>query len=273
MLLITGSKGQLGTCLSQLLPSAICVDVDALDITDLNSVKKFVEENKIDTIINCAAYTAVDKAEDDIDLARQINVNGVENLSLTGTKIIHISTDYVFDGTGHLPYTELDTPNPVSVYGQTKLEGEKVLLENAKTAIVIRTAWLYSQYGNNFLKTMRKLGTERNNLNVVFDQIGTPTYAEDLAKAIVKIIPQIKESTKEVFHYTNEGVCSWYDFALSIMKYSNLPCKITPIESKAYPTKAQRPHYSVLNKSKIKNYFSIEIPHWTESLKKCINQF
>ena len=273
MLLISGSKGQLGTCLSKLLPDAICADVDVLDITDLDGVCKFVEENSIDTIINCAAYTAVDKAEDDVEMSEKINVQGIKNLSLTGAKIIHISTDYVFDGRSNLPYVETDLPNPKSVYGKTKLLGENAVIENANTAIIIRTAWLYSEYGNNFVKTMRKLGRERESLNVVFDQIGTPTYAQDLAEAIAKILPQIKDKTKEIFHFSNEGVCSWYDFALAIMQYSNIDCKVNPIESKDYPTKAYRPPYSVLNKSKIKEFYSIKIPYWRESLKKCINQF
>ena len=273
MLLITGSKGQLGTCLSKLLPNAICVDVDTLDITDEVAVKNFVQQNNVDTIINCAAYTAVDKAEDDISLAKKINVDGVKNLALSSAKVIHISTDYVFNGTACIPYVETDTPNPQSIYGKTKLEGEQALLENAQTAIVIRTAWLYSEYGNNFVKTMRKLGAERENLNVVFDQVGTPTYAGDLAEAIVKIIPQLQDGMKEVYHFSNEGVCSWYDFALQIMKLSNLQCKVLPIESNQYPTKAVRPSFSVLNKAKIKKQFNLEIPHWLESLQKCINQF
>lgn len=273
MLLITGSKGQLGTCLSRLLPDAICVDVDTLDITDCVAVKNFVQQNNVDTIINCAAYTAVDKAEDDIVLAQKINVDGVKNLALSGTKVIHISTDYVFDGKACTPYSEADLPNPKSVYGKTKLDGENALLENAKTAIVIRTAWLYSEFGNNFVKTMRKLGAERESLNVVFDQVGTPTYAGDLAEAIVKIIPQVQDGMKEVYHFSNEGVCSWYDFALQIMTLSNLKCKVLPIESSQYPTKASRPSFSVLNKTKIKTQFNIEIPHWLESLQKCVNQF
>ncbi len=273
MLLITGSNGQLGMCLAKLLPDALLADVDTLDITDLASVRDFVASNNIDTIVNCAAYTAVDKAEDDVELAEKINVLGVENLALSGAKIVHISTDYVFDGTSCVPYQEDDAPNPKSVYGKTKFAGEQVLLEKSRSAVIIRTAWLYSEYGNNFVKTMRRLGAERDVLKVVFDQVGTPTYAGDLAEAIVKILPTIKYGEKRIYHFSNEGVCSWYDFACEIMKLSGLACKVLPIESSEYPTKAARPSFSVLNKSKIKSDFSITIPHWTESLARCIKQF
>lgn len=273
MLLITGSKGQLGTCLSKLLPEAVCADVDELDITNEDAVCNFVRKNNIDTIINCAAYTAVDKAEDDISLAEKINVLGITNLAKSGAKVIHISTDYVFDGTAHKPYAETDSTNPQSVYGKTKLDGENALFSEAHTATVIRTAWLYSEYGNNFLKTMLRLGSERKELGVVADQVGTPTYAGDLAEAIVALLPHIKEGTKEIYHFSNEGVCSWYDFATAIMELGNRDCKVNPISTKDYPARAARPHYSVLDKSKIKNTLGIKIPHWRESLKKCINQF
>lgn len=273
MFLITGSHGQLGTELSRLLPNAILTDVDTLDITDATAVNEFVKLHKIDTIINCAAYTAVDKAEDNVELVTKINVQGPENLAKSGVKIIHISTDYVFDGTGHVPYTPADEPNPVSVYGRTKLAGEKAVLDNAKVAVIIRTAWLYSPYGNNFVKTMRRLGAEKESINVVCDQIGTPTYAADLANAIIQILPQLTVDKKGVYHFTDEGVCSWYDFATEIMLQSNLACKVNPIPSSAYPTKAIRPFYSVLDKTKIKETFGITIPHWKESLTKCLKQF
>ena len=273
MYLITGCNGQLGTEIAKRLPDAICADVDVLDITDADAVKKFVDENNVDLIINCAAYTAVDKAEDDIDLATKINVDGPRNLAKTGAKIIHISTDYVFGGMGSKPYAADDETNPVSVYGKTKRAGEIAVLENAKCSVVIRTAWLYSAYGNNFVKTMRRLGAEKESLNVVADQIGSPTFAKDLAQAIVTILPQMNETNKGIYHYTNEGVCSWYDFATEIMTLSGLACKVSPIPSSAYPTKATRPFYSVLNKEKIKNVFNIEIPHWKESLVKCLKQF
>lgn len=272
-ILVTGANGQLGTELQKLLPNAIFADIDVLDITDLEAVRKFVTDNQIDTIVNCAAYTAVDKAEDDIELAQKINEYGPRNLALSGAKIVHISTDYVFDGTNHKPYLPEDEANPVSVYGKTKRAGELAVLDNAKIAVVIRTAWLYSAHGNNFVKTMRRLGTEKESLNVVADQTGSPTYAGDLAQAIVTILPQMNEANKGIYHYTNEGVCSWYDFATEIMNLSGLACEVKPIPSSAYPTKATRPFYSVLSKEKIKNVFNIEIPHWKESLVKCLKQF
>ncbi len=271
--LITGAKGQLGMELSKLLPGAILTDVAELDITDMNAVQKFVQGNHIDTIINCAAYTAVDKAEEDVALAEKINVSGPENLAKTGCKIVHISTDYVFDGKGYKPYTPEDEPCPISVYGKTKRAGELAVLKYAKESIIIRTAWLYSPYGNNFVKTMRHLGAEKESLNVVNDQIGTPTYAGDLAEAIVKILPQISETTKGIYHFTNEGVCSWYDFATEIMEMSGLKCQVNPIPSSAYPTKAIRPFYSVLDKSKIKEVFDIQIQHWKKGLEKCLKKF
>jgi dTDP-4-dehydrorhamnose reductase len=272
MLLITGARGQLGTELSKLLPNAIKTDVDTLDITDIVAVGDFVNDNKIDTIINCAAYTAVDKAEDNKDIASAINVVGPYNLAKTGAKIVHISTDYVFNGKGYKPYTPGDFANPVSVYGKTKLWGENAVLENAHIATIIRTAWLYSPYGNNFVKTMRRLGAEKKSINVVADQIGTPTYAADLAAAIVKILPQMNEQNRGIYHFTNMGVCSWYDFATEIMAQSGLDCVVNPISSAEYPTRAQRPFYSVLDKSKIQKTFGVEIPYWKKSLQKCILQ-
>ena len=272
-ILITGAKGQLGTELAKLLPEAILTDVADLDITNAQAVNDFVSSHDVGTIINAAAYTAVDKCEDEEEFAFKINVDGPRNLAMTGAKIIHISTDYVFDGTGHLPYTEDDDPAPTSAYGRTKLAGEWQILDNAKIGVVIRTAWLYSPYGNNFVKTMRKLGSEKDELNVVVDQIGTPTYAADLAKAIVKIIPQMNEQNKGIYHFTNEGVCSWYDFATEIMAMSGLNCKVNAIPSSAYPTKAKRPHYSVLSKQKIKQTFGVEIEHWRKGLEQCLKRF
>ena len=272
-ILVTGANGQLGTELKKLLPNAIFTDVENLDITDFKSVESFVNENQIDIIINCAAYTAVDNAEDNFELAKKINEIGPKNLALNGAKIIHISTDYVFDGTNHQPYSPEDKTNPISVYGQTKRAGELAVLENAQIGIVIRTAWLYSAHGNNFVKTMRRLGAERESLNVVADQIGSPTFAGDLAEAITSILPQLSKNNNGIYHYTNEGVCSWYDFATEIMNESGISCKVNPIPSSAYPTKAKRPFYSVLDKSKIKQTFCIKIPHWKEGLKKCLKQF
>ncbi len=273
MLLVTGANGQLGSELRKLLPSAIFTDIEELDITNPASINDFVKENKIDTIINCAAYTAVDKAEDDAELCHKVNALAPKYLAQTGAKLIHISTDYVFDGKNHKPYKPKDIAIPASVYGKTKLEGEIEVMECAQTAIIIRTAWVYSSFGSNFVKTMRKLGSERDALNVVADQIGSPTYAFDLASAIVQILPQIKDEQKAVYHYTNEGVCSWYDFAIEIMQQSNITCEISPIPSERYPTKATRPFYSVLDKSSLKEEFNIVIPHWKESLKQCLNQF
>lgn len=272
-ILVTGANGQLGTELKKILPNAVFSDVDTLDITDLVAVKNFVINNHIEIIINCAAYTAVDKAEDDFELAKKINEEGPRNLALAGTKIIHISTDYVFDGQNHRPYLPENEPRPISVYGRTKRAGELAVLDNAKIALVIRTAWLYSAHGNNFVKTVRRLGVEKESLNVVVDQIGTPTFAGDLAQAIVSILPQMNESNKGIYHYTNEGVCSWFDFATEIVKLSGLNCKVNPIPSSAYPTKAVRPFYSVLSKEKIKTIFNIGIPHWKESLVKCLKEF
>lgn len=275
MFLVTGANGQLGTALQTMLKeNAVYINRTELDLTDEQAVKAYLSANKFDFIINCAAYTAVDKAETDQQNAHKVNSLAPLYLAKYGKRIIHISTDYVFDGKNYKPYTEEDITSPVSVYGKTKREGELNVLNNSDTAIVIRTAWLYSPHGSNFVKTMRKLGAERDRINVVSDQIGTPTNAYDLAEAIVAILPQIKTGEKEIYHFTNEGVCSWYDFALAVLAHSKLrSCKVVPIESKDYPTPAARPHYSVLNKSKIKTRFNLEIPHWKEGLAKCLKLF
>lgn len=271
MFLVTGSNGQLGHALRRLLGErAVYADRDELDITDAAAVNAFVGKGKFEAIINCAAYTAVDKAESDEALAARINIDGPANLAATGTPLVHISTDYVFDGTACRPYIEADRTNPQSVYGRTKLAGERAVLEKASAAVIIRTAWLYSEDGGNFVKTMRRLGAEKPELRVVFDQIGTPTYAGDLAATIVTVLPGLYPGVKEVYHFSNEGVCSWYDFACEIMELSGLNCKVLPIESKDYPTPATRPHYSVLNKAKIKRDFGLTINHWKESLHKCL---
>lgn len=273
MFLVTGANGQLGNELKlKLQDKAVYVDKDELDITDAEAVKNFVSARNFDAIINCAAYTAVDKAESDEKLAELINVEGPKNLAATGVPLIHISTDYVFDGTNCRPYIETDEANPQSVYGKTKLAGEKAVMDNAQTAVIIRTAWLYSTFGNNFVKTMQRLGKERDTLNVVFDQVGTPTYAADLAGAIVAILPQMKPGMKEIYHFSNEGVCSWYDFALAIMAQSDIDCTVLPIESKDYPTAAHRPCYSVLNKAKIKRDFNLKINNWAVSLAECVEK-
>ena len=273
MLLITGSKGQLGTCMSRAIPDAICTDIDELDITSATAVSDFVRLNKIDAIINCAAYTAVDRAEDDIEAARRINVDAVRNLAMSGAYVIHISTDYVFDGGKNRPYVETDDALPCSVYGITKLGGERALFETTDKACVFRVSWLYSPYGNNFVKTMRRLGAERRSIGVVFDQVGSPTCALDLADFIASNFNSITDLRRGLFHFSGEGVCSWYDFARKIMEFSGIGCRILPIESADYPQKAARPFYSVMNKSKIKAGFGIEVPHWEESLGKCLKQF
>ena len=273
MLLVTGANGQLGQELRLLLGDrAVFAGRAELDIADEEAVKAFFAARKFDFVINCAAYNTVDEAEDspeDADLANRL---GPELLARYGRNIIQISTDYVFDGTAHLPYRESDEPNPVSAYGRTKLAGECAVLRGAETAVVIRTAWMYSTFGKNFVKTMRRLGEERKSLGVVFDQVGTPTYAADLAAAIVAVLPQITPGTKEIYHYSNEGVTSWYDFACAIMEMSGLPCTVRPIESVEYPTRAARPAFSVLNKAKIRRDFGLPIPHWREALKRCLEK-
>ena len=274
MFLVTGANGQLGQELRLLLGDrAEYAGRAELDITAEAAVSAFFAARKFDAVINCAAYTAVDKAEDDAEAADRANRVGPELLARYGRNIIQISTDYVFDGTAHLPYRESDAPNPVSVYGRTKLAGEEAALREADTAIVIRTSWVYSSFGNNFVKTMRRLGAQRESLGVVFDQVGTPTYAADLAASIVAVLPQIRPGMKEIYHYSNEGVASWYDFACAIMEESGLSCAVRPIESAEYPTRAARPAYSVLNKAKIKKDFGLSIPHWRSSLKMCLEKY
>jgi len=278
-LLITGSKGQLGNemqiaAINYPEFNFIFTDVEELDICDRNALQNFVAKNRVDFIVNCAAYTAVDKAEDDVELCFKINRNAVRNIAAVagehGLKVIHISTDYVFDGTNHIPYTENDAVCPATVYGKSKLEGENILQQIiGKQAIIIRTSWLYSSFGNNFVKTMLKLGEEREKLNVIFDQIGTPTYAADLADTILKVISHT-EFVEGIYHFSDEGVCSWYDFTKSIHRIANIHCDVQPIESKDYPARTPRPNYSVLNKSKIKLVYGLTIPHWEESLVKCI---
>ena len=272
-ILVTGSSGQLGTELKKLLPGAVFTDAAELDITDAGAVQAFARDNQIETIVNCAAYTAVDKAEDEEDLAYRINAVGPENLAKTGCRLVHISTDYVFNGESSVPYEPSHETAPLSAYGRTKLAGERMVLKNNSRAVIIRTAWMYSSHGNNFVKTMRRLGENRDCVRVVNDQIGAPTFAGDLAAAILAIIPRINEETAGVYHYTGEGVCSWYDFAREIMDLSGCSCKVYPISSAEYPARARRPRYSALDNSLIKKVFNIEIPYRKESLKKCLSQF
>ena len=271
MLLVTGANGQLGQELRLLLGNrAVYAGRAELDIADESAVKAFFEAQSFDFVINCAAYTAVDRAEDEAEAADRANRLGPALLARYGRRIVHVSTDYVFDGTSCRPYRENDATNPVSVYGKTKLAGEEAVLNEAETAVIIRTAWVYSSFGKNFVKTMRRLGSERDSLGVVFDQVGTPTYAADLASAITAMLPQTAPGMKDVFHYSNEGVTSWYDFAVAIMEEAGLSCAVRPIESADYPTRAARPAFSVLNKAKIKKDFGLSIPHWRDGLKRCL---
>ena len=250
-------------------------DSSTIDITNHKKVKEYIDTNSIDIIINCAAYTAVDKAEEDEINADKINHLAVKNLAQIAKdeniKLIHISTDYVFDGKNFKPYNEDDRTNPTGVYGKTKLAGENAIREiNPSNSVIIRTSWVYSSFGANFVKTMLRLGKERDELGVIFDQVGTPTYARDLANAILKIVSLGLPSEVQIYNYSNEGVLSWYDFAKEIMKMAKLECKINPIETSQYPTPAKRPHYSLLNKSKIKEDFGIMIPYWKDSLEECL---
>ena len=284
-ILVTGSNGQLGSEIKDLVTNYkdfnfFFRDLPELNICDAEALNTFIFNQNINAAINCAAYTAVDQAEEDVEIAEQVNSIGVLNLvnalKKVNGKLIHISTDYVFDGNSFLPYQELDELNPIGIYGETKRAGELVILNSSIDALVIRTSWLYSAYGNNFVKTMLKLGHERDELEVIFDQVGTPTYASDLAKTCLDIL--LDKSSEnismngKIYHYSNEGVTSWYDFAKAIMELGSIDCKVRPIETKDYPTPAKRPHFSVLNKTKIKKDFNIEIPYWRDSLDKCVEK-
>ena len=284
-ILVTGSNGQLGSEIKDLAANYkkfnfFFTDSSDLDICNSNQLDVFFIENKINMVINCAAYTAVDKAEQDAEIAQKVNSEGVQNLvnlvAKVNGKLIHISTDYVFDGNRFLPYQELDDVNPIGVYGNTKRNGELAVINSDIDGIVIRTSWLYSAYGNNFVKTMLRLGNERDELGVIFDQVGTPTYASDLAKTCLDILSYDKKtnikSKGNLYHFSNEGVASWYDFAVAIMELGKVNCHVKPIETKDYPTKAKRPHFSILNKAKIKTDFEIEIPYWRNSLAACISK-
>lgn len=281
-ILITGANGQLGNemrRLGEVSPNTyIYTDVAELDITNDSAVSAFVKENAVDIIVNCAAYTNVDKAESDEATAELINATAVENLAkamkaVNGT-LFHVSTDYVFGNEGNTPRTEDMPLNPLGVYGRTKLHGEQAIAAVGCKAIIIRTAWLYSEFGNNFLKTMLRLTAEREQLNVVFDQVGTPTYAGDLALAIFSIIEGgLYAGNEGVYHFSNEGVCSWYDFATEIaIAAGNTNCKVLPCHSSEFPSPVTRPSFSVLDKSKIKDTFGIDIPHWRDSMLYCIKR-
>ena len=285
--LVTGANGQLGSSIHARISqypgyNFLFTDIDTLDICDKEAVRKYVLENDVQYVMNCAAYTAVDKAEEHEDLCMRINRDAVRNLGeaahAVGAKVIHVSTDYVFDGTSCRPYLESDATCPVSVYGCTKLAGEQALMEVCPDSVIIRTAWLYSEFGKNFCKTMMNLTAIKPHLKVVFDQVGTPTYALDLAKAIETVLKDYADKKNEhdydktgIYHYSNEGVCSWFDFTKSIAEYNGTTaCDVQPCHSDEFPSPVKRPFYSVLDKSKIKETFGIRIPYWTESLRQCI---
>jgi len=281
-ILVTGSNGQLGSELKELAPkykehSFVFTDIDELDITSKKAINSFFKSDKFDLLINCAAFTAVDKCETEKKAARRLNVLAVRNLAIAcadnDMSIIHISTDYVYDGNHYMPYKESDFTNPESYYGITKLEGEEVVDEFAKNGVIIRTSWLYSSFGSNFVKTILKHANAKDELKVVYDQIGTPTYAHDLAVVILDNVKKLKNIDGiELFNFSNEGVSSWYDFAKEIVDIKGIDCIITPIETKDYPLPAARPKYSILNKSKIKEQLDSAIPYWKDSLKVCLNK-
>ncbi len=283
-ILVTGKTGQLGLSIAKLARyypqyEFTFVGRDALDLSQSNNITEYFQSKKYDVIINCAAYTEVDKAESEPELANQINHLAVRKLAEVAKEqeavLIHISTDYVFNGQNHKPYVETDFVDPINVYGQTKLKGEQAILEVQPKGVIIRTSWLYSEFGNNFVKAMLRLGEERDSLNVIYDQVGSPTYAGDLAKAVVDIIScniGLDEKLLPIYHYSNEGVCSWYDFAKIIFELRKINCKVNPIEAKNYPKPAKRAHYSVLNKQKVKQRYKFEIPYWRESLEICLRK-
>lgn len=283
-ILVTGANGQLGNSIRLLAGETgggfgfLFTDVDTLDICNKELFLSYARAKGVEYVVNCAAYTAVDGAEDNEALALQINGEAVRKLGeacrSAAIRLIHISTDYVFDGTNSLPYVENDYACPLSVYGRSKRMGEVFLQDVCPEALILRTSWLYSAFGNNFVKTMLRLGKEREELRVVFDQVGAPTYAADLASAILSIVRSAEEGNfrSGLFHYSNEGVCSWYDFARKILQLAHARCRVLPIETKDYPSRAARPQYSVLNKRKIKQTYGLQIPHWEDSLQGAINR-
>lgn len=276
-ILVTGANGQLGSELKDLSKLSShqfqFTDIDELNLLNEKEVKDYFNAHKPDVCINCAAYTAVDKAEEDSEIAYKVNVEAVKNLakscSVHSAELFHISTDFVFDGSHSVPYTEKDDCNPISIYGETKREGELTALAYDKS-YVIRTSWLYSSFGNNFVKTMIRLGREREQLGVIYDQIGTPTYAKDLAHVILTIIDSDKKA-HGLYHFSNEGVASWYDFAYEIFESAGINVQLSAIPTEAYPTPAKRPHYSLMSKAKTKESFDLEIRHWKEALKECLS--
>jgi dTDP-4-dehydrorhamnose reductase len=284
VVLVTGKDGQLGNELQQQASSFpsfdfIFNDKTDLDITNASQVDDFFASNHIDFCINAAAYTAVDKAEVEKDFALSVNEHAVANLAAActrhGARFIHVSTDYVFDGNASTPYEEDHEVSPVNFYGETKLRGEKAAQENNPSCIIVRTSWVYSTFGNNFVKTMLRLMADRDSLNVVSDQVGSPTYAADLAKALLQIVQALQNNSalSGIYHYSNEGVISWYDFAVAIKEHAGLACTVNPIPTSAYPTPTKRPAYSVLNKDKIKRVFGLNIPQWEDSLKEFFTRY
>lgn len=279
-ILVTGANGQLGNEMVRVSDNSndryIFTDIAELDITNLDAILALVKKEQIDVIVNCAAYTNVDKAEDDEKAADLINHVAVGYLAAAaksvGATLIHISTDYVFRGINYIPFTEKDNTEPTSVYGKTKLAGEEAVIRSGCNYIILRTAWLYSAWGNNFVKTMMKLTKEKDTLSVIFDQVGTPTFAGDLADAIGWILNRRLTYKTGIYHFSNEGVCSWFDFAVAIARLSENTCDVRPIHTFEYPSKVERPHYSVLDKVKFRETFGYKIPYWMDSLKKCINQ-
>lgn len=276
-ILVTGSKGQLGRSLSKITKANnaynfVFIDKEEADITSKEALEALFSQHKFFAVLHFAAYTAVDRAESEPETCELVNHKATEQIAKLcnqhSSKLLYISTDYVFDGTKPSPYMPTDKPNPLSVYGTTKLRGEQAVLANCKQSIIIRTSWLYSEFGNNFVKTMRCLGSEKDEIGVVFDQVGSPCYATDLAKVVMMLL--CKEFNGQIFHFSNEGVCSWYDFARKAMLLSGLKCKVRPITTTEYPTAATRPQFSLLDKSDIKTFLSIDIPHWEDSLAECI---
>lgn len=277
--IVSGASGQLGLEIQELSSNYKNLDFHffdstSWDITDKQKTQSIFKEYKPDFFINCAAYTAVDKAESEIDKCFEINANALqhiaENCNLHNTHIIHISTDFVFDGNNHIPYEEHDQTNPISVYGKSKLEGENILSNTSNSFNIIRTSWVYSKYGSNFVKTMLRLAQERNELNIVIDQIGSPTYAKDLALFILEKIQALKDKNKEIYHFSNQGVASWFDFAYEIFRIKNISIKLNPINSDQFPTPSSRPKYSLMNKNKLNSDFGTIVEHWKESLLKCL---
>jgi len=286
-ILVTGKNGQLGRSIRKIVENThqkheyVFTGRAELDFSNIKSISNYFQSHQFDLVINCAAYTAVDKAEEEKELTSLINHEALKKISevliQNNTKLIHISTDYVFDGNSKKPYKEDDIPNPINFYGKTKLEGEKVVQKiMPKNAIIIRAGWIFSEFGGNFLDTILKLGKEREELNIIYDQIGSPTYAMDLAEAILTIIDSKKYNNEnqetEIYHYSNEGSCSWYDFAKVIFKLANIKCKINPIKSDEYVTSSKRPSYSIMSKDKIKKNFNLVIPYYQDSVNQCIAQ-